>query len=256
MAMITCPECGKEISDQSEKCIHCGYPLKKPDNKKKIPWIPILIVVAILCICGVGLLATKMLGSSSVANVCKQDGCNNPVYSNGYCIDHYKTETTTASKSAADSNSIEIETLSFTKDVKIETESCEFTFEGYSIKDKVMPTNFKGTYYHYYEASKGNTFVDNQFTIKNLGTKDVEQSKIFSSVVLIYDDDYEYRCQFITVDKDGDFEGYTNLYSISPLETMKYHILAEVPEEVKDSDKPLLLRIMVDDKYYECKLRK
>lgn len=27
MALIVCPECGKEISDKSEACIHCGYPL-------------------------------------------------------------------------------------------------------------------------------------------------------------------------------------------------------------------------------------
>ncbi len=29
MALIKCPECGKEISDQAEVCIHCGYPIKK-----------------------------------------------------------------------------------------------------------------------------------------------------------------------------------------------------------------------------------
>lgn len=27
MALINCPECGKEISDKCERCIHCGYPL-------------------------------------------------------------------------------------------------------------------------------------------------------------------------------------------------------------------------------------
>lgn len=27
MALIVCPECGKEISDKSEACIHCGFPL-------------------------------------------------------------------------------------------------------------------------------------------------------------------------------------------------------------------------------------
>ena len=27
MALIKCPECGKEISDKSKHCIHCGYPL-------------------------------------------------------------------------------------------------------------------------------------------------------------------------------------------------------------------------------------
>ena len=27
MSLIKCPECGKEISDKSIHCIHCGYPL-------------------------------------------------------------------------------------------------------------------------------------------------------------------------------------------------------------------------------------
>ena len=29
MALIKCPECGKEISDQSLQCIHCGFPIKR-----------------------------------------------------------------------------------------------------------------------------------------------------------------------------------------------------------------------------------
>ena len=32
MALIKCPECGKEISDKAPACIHCGYPLNaKPE---------------------------------------------------------------------------------------------------------------------------------------------------------------------------------------------------------------------------------
>lgn len=27
MALIKCPECGKEISDKAPQCIHCGYPI-------------------------------------------------------------------------------------------------------------------------------------------------------------------------------------------------------------------------------------
>lgn len=27
MALIKCPECGKEISDKAQKCIHCGTTL-------------------------------------------------------------------------------------------------------------------------------------------------------------------------------------------------------------------------------------
>lgn len=32
MALIHCPECGKEISDKSTVCIHCGYPISELDN--------------------------------------------------------------------------------------------------------------------------------------------------------------------------------------------------------------------------------
>lgn len=31
MALIKCPECGKEISDTCSRCIHCGYALRKHD---------------------------------------------------------------------------------------------------------------------------------------------------------------------------------------------------------------------------------
>lgn len=28
MSLIKCPECGKDVSNLAEKCIHCGYPLQ------------------------------------------------------------------------------------------------------------------------------------------------------------------------------------------------------------------------------------
>lgn len=35
MALIRCPECGNEISDKAEKCIHCGCPIKLQINQGK-----------------------------------------------------------------------------------------------------------------------------------------------------------------------------------------------------------------------------
>ena len=32
MALIKCPECGREISDTAKNCIHCGYVLKEENN--------------------------------------------------------------------------------------------------------------------------------------------------------------------------------------------------------------------------------
>lgn len=35
MALIKCPECGREISDTADHCVHCGYPMKKAVNENQ-----------------------------------------------------------------------------------------------------------------------------------------------------------------------------------------------------------------------------
>ena len=37
MALIKCPECGKEVSDVASKCVNCGFPLNQSDasNQEK-----------------------------------------------------------------------------------------------------------------------------------------------------------------------------------------------------------------------------
>ena len=53
MALINCPECGKEISDRAENCPHCGFPITKQDkksfNKIKI-WEIVFLLSFIICI--------------------------------------------------------------------------------------------------------------------------------------------------------------------------------------------------------------
>ncbi|MBQ8283636.1 MAG: zinc ribbon domain-containing protein [Clostridia bacterium] len=34
MAIINCPECGKEISDKCKICVHCGYPFEENENSE------------------------------------------------------------------------------------------------------------------------------------------------------------------------------------------------------------------------------
>ena len=36
MALIVCKKCGRNISDKSEKCIHCGQPLKEITESKEV----------------------------------------------------------------------------------------------------------------------------------------------------------------------------------------------------------------------------
>ena len=39
MALINCPECGKEISDKSVACPHCGFPIESESitNNTELP---------------------------------------------------------------------------------------------------------------------------------------------------------------------------------------------------------------------------
>lgn len=48
MALVKCPECGKEISEGAKMCINCGYPLQNKKRKLSIKNIVILVVVALL----------------------------------------------------------------------------------------------------------------------------------------------------------------------------------------------------------------
>ena len=36
MALIQCPECGKDVSSNAKQCIHCGSPLGTPDYSLKV----------------------------------------------------------------------------------------------------------------------------------------------------------------------------------------------------------------------------
>lgn len=78
MALIKCKECGKEISDSSSECIHCGAPvsisLKKSDNigvkqKKRNARLTIIIIICLLIlfvvILGIPFLNSKRNNSLS-----------------------------------------------------------------------------------------------------------------------------------------------------------------------------------------------
>ncbi len=45
--LIKCPECGKEISDKSKQCIHCGYPLEDDKKDEKDSIIPLNTMVVL-----------------------------------------------------------------------------------------------------------------------------------------------------------------------------------------------------------------
>lgn len=83
MALINCPECGKEISDTCESCIHCGYKMiktidieEKQTNKKKLLSKPIIIViVSVIALLIIVLVVNKSLHTYSY----EEEVCYNAV---------------------------------------------------------------------------------------------------------------------------------------------------------------------------------
>lgn len=89
MALITCPECGKQISDKAPVCIHCGYPMQEqptaaptvPTSKKvaipsfkepsqqKIPAIKVVREIT-----GMGLAEAKEFVEQSAPYIIVKDG--------------------------------------------------------------------------------------------------------------------------------------------------------------------------------------
>ena len=80
MALIKCPECGKEISDKASNCPNCGCPIgstteqtstvevqqQKPKSSiKKI--IPIIIAVIIVAIIGIAIYNVKVVQPKKIA---------------------------------------------------------------------------------------------------------------------------------------------------------------------------------------------
>lgn len=52
MALVKCPECGKEVSSQLKRCNNCGYKIKKVDKKKVKMFSVIGGVLAVLLVIG------------------------------------------------------------------------------------------------------------------------------------------------------------------------------------------------------------
>ena len=83
MALIKCKECGKEISDTSKKCIHCGVKIKKEKskksskNKKKIIIIGIILLIVTLIIGSI--ITISFLAKSNVEQTNLRDETKNQV---------------------------------------------------------------------------------------------------------------------------------------------------------------------------------
>lgn len=64
MSLIKCSECGRDISDTSEKCVHCGCPIEKKKSKKVDKKL-MLVVGRILAVVIIAILIVVIIGKVS-----------------------------------------------------------------------------------------------------------------------------------------------------------------------------------------------
>lgn len=68
MALIKCPECGKEISDTCDTCIHCGYKLHPENNtaNKKTSDNHRLVIILVCVVIAIGVIIASVLIVNSI----------------------------------------------------------------------------------------------------------------------------------------------------------------------------------------------
>lgn len=64
MALIKCPECENDISDQSEQCRFCGYPIKESKTTKKQSKRPAIIIICIFLFISLALYTAFFIQTS------------------------------------------------------------------------------------------------------------------------------------------------------------------------------------------------
>jgi len=119
---------------------------------------------------------------------------------------------------------------------------------------KIEPSK-PGNFYTYYESKEeDSTYFALTVKAKNLYTTGVDADEI-ANVTLIYDNQYDYPTFSTVEEKGGEDFTYSNITSVNPLKTTTLYYLAEIPNEVADSDKPLKALIKVKDNTFEYTIR-
>lgn len=134
----------------------------------------------------------------------------------------------------------------------ITTENKEVLINSIDFSYKVEPEDTSG-YYNYYSADSGKVYIAMDVDVKNLQKSDINCDEVMK-VTADYNNGYSYSAFSIVEDKTLGFN-YSNINSISPLETMGMRYLIDCPEEVATSDVPLIITFSIDGQNYNYQMR-
>ena len=162
---------------------------------------------------------------------------NNTSNDNGSSAEEIDAATTDSDE---DNQEEELEFTSFTKGDKISTDLVEITVNRISTTKKLTPSNTSGVY-SYYEADSGKTFIYLYGDIKNIGKEAIDCERMY--IKYEFDSGYTYSGQFV-LERSGKLETFGYL---DPLESAKFYIFGDVPDELIGKDEVLNAKISFND---------
>lgn len=100
MALYTCPDCGKEISDRADRCIHCGCSVgsrMEDQNRSKLFLAVLVVLVAFVVGIVMGVLARKAGGADielpfGIKPEMAAEEMNQRMLDAGFLLDYTQTE--------------------------------------------------------------------------------------------------------------------------------------------------------------------
>jgi flagellar basal body L-ring protein FlgH len=131
-------------------------------------------------------------------------------------------------------------------------DKCKVKIKKISFKDEVKPKD-TSSYYNYYPSDKGEIYIVIDMNVKNISKKDLGYNEIMD-VTVDYNNGYTYN-GFLVYEGPTGLESYTNLYSISPLESEHFYCLVDCPDEVKKSKAPLRITISIGGEEFVYNMR-
>ena len=124
----------------------------------------------------------------------------------------------------------------------ISTDNFELTVNDVYFDAALYPPHASG-YYHYFEAADGKTYLIISCSVKNLKGTDLKYDSI-AGVSCVYNEKYRYD-SLVVIEEDGgaDLNNFTNMYSISPLDSGNLYYLIEMPQEVETGSIVISIRV-------------
>lgn len=127
------------------------------------------------------------------------------------------------------------------------TEKAEFGIEYAEFKQKVEPPN-PGSFYSFYEAEAGMTYLDICIPYKNYGKEKIVASDVFAAT-MIHDNSTTYEGSTIVESQNRTDLTYSGITDMNPLIQGYIHMLFEVPQDVAESGSVQVIFKMEENEY-------